>query len=196
MNGIEKIVARLEADSKAEIDALNAETAAQCEAIRQEYSDKAKALFEEKIKAGTAACAAQEERLAGAADMEARKQLLAFKQQLVSKAFEEAERRLADLPREEYIAFLASLAAKAATYGTEELVFNARDAKEVGSAVAKAANAALGAKGHLTVSEETRQISGGLIVKQGDIETNCALDMLVAMQRSALASQVAEVLFT
>ena len=128
--------------------------------------------------------------------MEARKQLLAFKQQLVSKAFEEAERQLAELPREEYIAFLASLAAKAATYGTEELVFNARDAKEVGSAVAKAANAALGAKGHLTVSEETREISGGLIVKQGDIETNCALDMLVSMQRSALASQVAEVLFT
>ena len=195
MNGIEKIVARLEADTQAEIDALSAETAAQCEAIRAEYGAKAQAEYEARIKAGTDACAVQSERLAGAADMEARKHLLAFKQMLVSGVFEEAVRQLAALPRPEYIAFLASLAAKGAVYGTEELVFNARDAKEVGREVAKAANAALGEKGHLTVSEETREMPGGVIIKQGDIETNCAIDMLVSLQRSALASQVAEVLF-
>lgn len=195
MNGIDKIIARLEADTKAEIDALNAETAAQCSAIRTEYGVRAQAEYEEKIKAGTAACAARSERLSGTADMEARKHLLAFKQSLVSEAFREAVRQLAALPKPEYVSFLANLAAKAAVYGTEELVFNARDAKEIGRDVAKAANALLGAKGHLTVSEETREMPGGVIVRQGDIETNCAIDTLVNMQRSELASQVAEVLF-
>ena len=195
MNGIDKIIARLEADSKAEIDALNAEAAAQCEAIRAEYSAKAQAEYDARMEAGKAECAAQGERLAGAADMEARKSFLTYKQMLVSNAFKEAEKKLAELPKPEYIAFLASLAAKGTVYGTEELIFNARDAKEVGREVAKAANAALGEKGHLTVSEETREIPGGVIIKQGDIETNCAIDMLVQLQRSELASQVAEVLF-
>ena len=195
MKGIEKIIARLEADTQAEIDALNAETATQCESILAEYSAKAQAEYEAKIKAGTAECAAQRERLAGAAGMEARKHLLTFKQKLVSDTFQAAVQQLTELPKPEYVAFLASLAAKAAVYGTEELIFNPRDAKEVGREVAKKANAALGAKGHLSVSEETREIPGGLIVRQGDIETNCAIDTLVQMQRSELASQVAEVLF-
>jgi len=195
MKGIEKIVARLEADTKAEIDALNAETAARCEEIRSEYSEKAQAEYDAIIKAGTEACAAQKERLAGAADMEARKHLLTFKQHLVSETFKAATKQLCELPKAEYVRFLASLAAKATVYGTEELVFNARDAKEVGREVAKSANAMLGEKGHLTVAEETREMPGGVIIKQGDIETNCAIDMLVSMQRSELASQVAEVLF-
>ena len=195
MNGIDKIIARLEADAKAEIDALNAETAAQCEAISAEFSAKAQAEYEARMEAGKTACAAQAERLAGAADMEARKSLLTYKQMLVSNAFKEAEKKLAGLPKPDYIAFLASLAVKGTVYGTEELLFNARDVAEVGREVAKAANAALGEKGHLTVSEETREIPGGVIIKQGDIETNCAIDMLVQLQRSELASQGAEVLF-
>ena len=195
MKGIEKITARLEADAQAELDALYAETDARCEAIRAEYGARAQAEYEARLESGKAACAALRERMAGTADMEARKHLLTFKQKLVSDTFKAAVQQLAALPRPEYIAFLASLAAKAAVYGTEELIFNPRDAKEVGREVTKKANAALGEKGHLTVSEETREIPGGLIVRQGNIETNCAIDTLVQMQRSELASQVAEVLF-
>jgi V/A-type H+-transporting ATPase subunit E len=195
MNGIDKIIARLESDTQSEIDALNDETSARCEAIRQAFGEKAQAVYDERIKAGAEECRLQGERLASAADMESRKSMLAFKQELVSGVFDAAVERIAALPRAEYVAFLASLAAKAAVYGTEELLFNAKDANEVGRDVAKAANAKLGAKGKLTVSEETRDIPGGVIVRHGDIETNCAIDILVQLQRSDLASRVAEVLF-
>ena len=195
MNGIDKIIARLQSDTQTEIDALNAETEARCAALRAEYAEKAQAVYDARIRTGTEECRVQGERLASAADMESRKGMLAFKQSLVSDAFLGAVKQLTELPRDEYVSFLACLAAKAAADGTEELVFNAKDAAAVGADVAKEANALLGAKGRLTVSPQTRDIPGGVIVRQGDIETNCAVDVLVQMQRSALASQVAEVLF-
>ena len=195
MNGIEKIVARMETDAEAERTALQAETDAQCEALRAEYEEKAQKEYSDRLQKGMEECRARAERLAGTADMEARKSILNFKQNMISDIFKDAERQLAALPKADYIRFLASLAAKAAAYGDEELVFNEADAKEVGKEVAKAANALLGAKGHLTVAEETRKIPGGIIIKHGDIETNCAVDTLVQLRRSELAPQVAEMLF-
>lgn len=195
MTGLDKIIARLETDAQAEIDAVRADAEAQCAAIAEEYRQKADADYAARLAAGRREAAQREERLAGAADMEARKKLLAFKQKMVTDVFSAAAEKLVSLPREDYIAFLAGQAARAAATGSEELVFNARDAKEVGREVARAANAILGREGHLTVSDETREISGGVIVRQGDIEANCAVETLVRLRRGELAAQVAELLF-
>ena len=103
-----------------------------------------------------------------------------------------------ELPKEEYVAFLASQSAKAAECGTEELIFNAKDRKEVGADAAKKANEMLKAKGiegKLTVSEETRDIPGGVIVRQGNIESNCSVDVIAQLYKNELSSQVAEILF-
>ena len=198
MNGIEKITAKLESEARAEIEAINAETAAKCEEIKKEYEKKAQDEYWKRVQAGTKSVENRVERLASAADMEAKKSILAFKQEMVSKAFDRAVQNISEMPREEYIAFLAGHTAKAASTGTEELIFNARDKKEFGADTAKAANALLkkkGLAGGLTVSDETREIPGGLIVKQGDIEVNCSVDILVQLYRNELASQVAEILF-
>ena len=198
MKGIDKIFQRLVADTEAEIAALNAETAEKREAILAEYRQKAQEAYETRMQEGAKACEARMQRLSSTADTEARKGVLSFKQELVSKAFAAAEEKLCQLPREEYIRFLGGLAAKASSFGTEELVFNEKDAASVGREVCKAANALLrerGLTGGLTVSEETREIPGGLILRQGNIEVNCAVDTLLRMSRGELASQVAEILF-
>ncbi len=198
MNGIEKISNRLVADAEAEIAALNAETAEKCEEIRAEYDRRAQEEYRSRIAEGTKAVETRVQRLASAAEMEAKKSILAFKQEMVAKAFADAAEKLANLPRDKYVQFLASQAAAAASAGTEELIFNARDKAAVGADVAAAANALLdgkGVKGALTVSSETREISGGVIVRKGNIEVNCAVETLVQLRRSELASQVAEILF-
>ena len=199
MNGIERISQRLISDAEAEIAALNAETEEKCQAIRAEYEEKARQAYDARIQEGTRACQQRAERYASAAELEAKKSILAFKQEQVAKTFDAAAAQLAKLPREAYVTFLAQQAAAAASCGEEELVFNAEDAANVGKAVAKAANELLrerGVNGNLTVSEQTRPIPGGVIVRMGDIEVNCAVDMLVEMRRGELAAQVAELLFT
>ena len=198
MNGIEKISNRLVADAEAEIAALNAETQARCDEIRTEYEQKAQEEYQSRMAEGVKTAETRLQRLGSAAEMEAKKSILAFKQEMVAKAFDEAEKTLAALPEERYVSFLAAQAAAAAASGSEELVFNARDKAAVGAKVAKAANALLegrGIPGALKVSAETREITGGVIVRQGNIEVNCAVETLVQLRRSELASQVAEILF-
>ena len=199
MNGIEKISNRLVADAEAEIAAMNAQTRERCDEIRTVYEQKAQAEYESRMAEGVKAAETRLQRLGSAAEMEAKKSILAFKQEMVAKAFDEAAKKLTNLPKEQYVQFLASQAAAAASAGTEELIFNDRDKAAVGADVAKAANALLqqkGVKGALTVSAETRPISGGVIVRQGNIEVNCAVETLVQLRRSELASQVAEILFS
>lgn len=198
MNGIEKISDRLVADAEAEIAALNAETKAKCDEITAEFQKKAQEEYQSRMAEGVKAAETRLQRLGSAAEMEAKKSILAFKQEMVAKAFADASEKLANLPQEQYVQFLAAQAAAAASTGAEELIFNARDKAAVGEAVAKAANALLaqkGVKGALKVSDETRAISGGVIVRQGNIEVNCAVETLVQLRRSELASQVAEILF-
>lgn len=49
--------------------------------------------------------------------------------------------------------------------------------------------------GMLTLSEETRDIKGGFIMVDGDVEINCAFETLVRLQREKLEKKVADVLF-
>ena len=196
MTGIEKIVARLEADAQADCDAAAEASRQECETILAQYYQQAQDEYEKRLRDGLLACSQREERLASAAEMEAKKDLLAFKQSMVDEVFTTAVDRLASLPREDYVNFLSRLAAQASQYRCEELIFNEKDAASVGKDVCKAANAILGHGACLTVSEETRDIPGGFIAKQGNIETNCALDTMVQLRRSDLASQVAELLFS
>ena len=49
--------------------------------------------------------------------------------------------------------------------------------------------------GMLTLSEETRPIQGGFIMVDGDVETNCAFEVMVRLQREALERDVAQTLF-
>ncbi|MBR1496567.1 MAG: V-type ATP synthase subunit E [Oscillospiraceae bacterium] len=196
MNGIDKIISRLEADAHSEIDAVKAASDRECDGILSEYADKAKAAYDDALRRGKEASAQREERMASAADMEAKKAMLSFKQELVGGVFSLAVERLGQLPEKEYVSFLAAQAAQAAASGSETLIFNPKDAKSVGEKVAAAANKRLGDKGKLQVAKETRDIPGGLIVKNGDIETNCAIDMLVQLRRGELAGKVAEILFS
>ena len=198
MNGIERLSQRLIDDAQAKIAEIDAETAEKCEAILDDVRRQAKEAYDARMQEGAAERETRMQRLGSTAEMEAKKSILAFKQEMIGRVFDNAVEKLVSMPREQYVQFLAGLAAKAATQGTEELVFNERDAAAVGKDTVKAANALLKEKGrraHLTLSEKTRDIPGGLIVRQGNIEVNCSVDTLVQMNRSELATQVAGILF-
>ena len=47
----------------------------------------------------------------------------------------------------------------------------------------------------LTLSEQTREIKGGFIMVDGDVEINCAFETLVRLQREGMEKKVADTLF-
>ena len=192
MNGIEKITGRIEADAQEQAKAIAAEAEARCAEIRADYDKQAQDQYWARVRDGVKAC------MGRLAEMEARKSVLALKQEMVDAAFAAALDKICTMPQADYVAYLAKLAAQAATTGTETLVFNAKDQAACGQAVVDAANALLaqqGKPGRLTMSQATRDLRAGFVLQQGDIEVNCAVETIAELCRSDLAAQVAEVLF-
>ena len=113
MKGTEKIIAHIRSDAKEQADAILAQAEQQCASIRADYEKQAKELYREKIRAGTADCQDRVDSMDRIARMEAKKGILALKQQMVSESFDKACDMIINLPKEQYAAFLARLAAKA-----------------------------------------------------------------------------------
>ena len=221
MNGIDKITQRIGADTQAEIDRILADAAAQAEAAADKFRTQAEAEDRDLLAKSERAAAEREERLVSAAQMEARKTLLTAKQEMVERAYQRALEKLRSLPQEQYVELLV----RASSTGREEVVFSTEDREGAGKAAVARANELLAkeaapelplgdgvvanllnkvaagvsafAQGTamLAVSEETRDISGGFILKDGRIEVNCTFDALVRAEREQTAGEVAKLLF-
>lgn len=195
MKGTEKIIAHIQADAQAQCDAILAAAREQCNAIAEDFAAQAEAAYGEKIRAGVKSCADEADSAARLGRMEAKKELLALKQEMISKSFEAAEKKLVSLPEEQYIELLARLAANASVTGDEEIVLNEADRARVGQAVVKAANGKLGKQGALTLSTAAGEFDGGLILRRGNIEVNCTTALLVELCRGEMSAAIAGVLF-
>ena len=192
MKGTEKIIAHIEADAKAQADVILAEAREKCAAVKAKYDEQAARLYSDKIRDGVKACQDQEDSALRISRMEARKSVLAVKQEMVEKSFDLATKQIVALPDEQYVAFLADLVKKAGPAGDEEIILNAADRARIGEALVKAVNAG-GAK--MKLSKETRDLIGGLILRRGSIETNCSVELLVELCRGELSAKLADVLF-
>ena len=194
MKGTEKIIAHIGADAKAQADAILAQAEARCAEIREGYEQQAKQAYAERIRAGVKANQDRLDSMERLAKMEGRKAVLALKQDMVAESFDRACDQLVNLPAAEYGTFLAKLAVKASVTHDEEVVLNARDRKALGDKVIEAANKALGG-GKLTLSKETGDFKGGLILRRGSIEANCTAELLVDLCREEMVAELAGVLF-
>ena len=198
MKGIDKITSRIIADAEAECRDVKRESDERCAAVRAENEKRAQDEYWRLVREGVKDTEQRVQRIDRAARLEAKKSVLNMKQEAVSRAFDLAKDKIAELPERDYVAFLAREAAEAAITGQEEVIFCERDRKSVGAKAVKAANELLAAKGMpglLTLSDATRDMAGGLMLKQGDIEVNCTVDTLLDLTRDELAARVADVLF-
>ena len=198
MNRIDKITERIKIDAENEVAQIRAQSLADCLEAEGRYNIKAQKEYENLIAAGKQTAQQRAERVIRTANTEAKKQILIFKQEMVEKAFEQAVSKLLNLPEDKYVELLAFLSVKAARTGNERLIFSPKDREKYGERAVEAANGVLKSNGKtagLTLSEETRDISGGVIVTDGQVETNCDLKAMADAQRNALKGHVAKILF-
>ena len=193
MNGIETIIQRLNTDAKAETDALLDKARQDAAAVTARCQAQADKETADLAARNQRAAAEREERLVSAAQMEARKTILAAKQAVMEEVYAKALEKLRGLPQDRAVEVLASLLNEAAPQGKGEVLFSAQDRETVGRAAVDAANAQNG--GQLTLSDETAGIPGGFILRNGSIEVNCAYDTLIRLQKTETAGQVARQLF-
>lgn len=138
------------------------------------------------------------QRFRAAGEMEDRKNVLKMRQDTIDEAFSAALSRIAELPDEKYSLFIEDVLIKAAKDEEGDLVMNKKDKQRLGRQFVDKINAkfkAMGKKAMLKLAEENLNSCGGFVVRYGEMEINCTLEVLLNMARPNLEAEVAAILF-
>jgi V/A-type H+/Na+-transporting ATPase subunit E len=219
MTGLEKVTGKIIADAEADARAVLAEARADCDAAAAAAAEKT-----EKECDGLRDAAGREgealiRRAKSASETARRDVLLETRSGLVGEAYRRAEKEIRDLSSEKYAALLAGMLKAALRrqledeqeslrlYGEDiapaayEILLNERDRKAYGQGLIDGVRAGNLAKVGLTRPEavtlpnETADITGGLILRCGEVEINCSLRMMFDEVRSRTEGRVSGILF-
>lgn len=192
MNGIDKVAGRILSDAEAEARAIRDEAEKRSRELMAAANRDAEELKQKLLAEGEEAAERQFRLAVSNQETAEKKETLRLKQELLTEAFDRAVLRLRALEGEKYVSLLARLALDACETGKEEIILNPKDRAQYGEKLMER----LQAEGkEMTLSPETRPLVGGLILSQGRIEVNCALDTLARLRRSELSAGAAELLF-
>ncbi len=221
INGLEKITEKIlsEANEKAEQILVAAE--AESKKIADSYAERAEEIRERISSAAERDGKDMVSRAKSSAATAKRNAMLTARAELIDGVFDGALATALALPQAEYIDLLTGLLCAALTeqleaeynsrtlYGEEEamepevyeVLMNARDRERCGAAVVAGATKKLSGKvaadrlQKLKLSDKTVSIDGGLILRYGDIESNCSFSLLFAQLREELETEVSHCLF-
>ncbi len=188
---------RKEILAEAEREAKRIRRAAEEEAkrIKGEAEKAAKLIIDRRLRAAR-------ERILGEAEMEGRRKLMEAREEMVSRVFEEATKRIENLindeeRRDEYLEILSKLIAEAVErIGGSEFIISAneRDLELLKRNLGKIRRSLPSRELKLTLSEEPIECLGGVIVESGDRLKvyNNTLDGRLLRARRLLSAKVAE----
>lgn len=167
----------------------------------REFERKARCLGddlrEDAEKRAAADTAAVKERRKSVAELEARKMRLSVKQNAVTKCFETAIERIAAMPSDDYVEFLAKTVCELLASEEEaggELLLNARDREAIGGKLIQKVKD-LNTKGEVVLSQETIDAKGGFVLRSGNTFLNSTLETMVGAVKEELTPEVVRTLF-
>lgn len=219
MTGLDKITAKIISDAEAKAAEILGAADVECEKIRArlaEAADKEIRLLDE---AAEKECAAIIERARSSAASAKKDVLVKTKSEIMEEAYAAAFREIRNLPDSEYLDMLVGMLKGAVVrqldlerqnlelYGEEpvaeyyEVLLNPRDRERFGKSLINALNRKVVGKLKLSdiervrLSSDTVNIGGGLILRAGDIETNCSFEMLFVQVRRDTEQKVSAALF-
>ncbi len=219
MTGLERITEKILSDAKERARVILESAQEDCRAAAQSYAADAAEKREEIAARTMAEGEAIAARARAAAAMERRDILLAAKSAALDEVFLKAKKEITDTDfgkyRELLVALLscalldlASTERASRELGDEvadltrlEVLMNEKDRERFGAAVLSGARRVTERKvgseliSLLTLSDETADIEGGLILRAGDVEINCSLAVLLAEVRRDIEAKVAAILF-
>lgn len=196
MTGIDQITGKILEDAKSE-------AAIVLENTKQEIAERREALLREieqkksqDLAGAKTAADDRYERLLSSAELEAKKELLAAKREVLGEVFLKAKEKLSSLEKENYLGLLKELVLSAVVSGDEEILLSEKDKKAVGEELVLAVNKELGEKGKVVLSKETTRASGGVVVSGKETSINNTFDALLKSLEEKLVPELARELFS
>ncbi|MEA5085442.1 MAG: V-type ATP synthase subunit E [Lachnospiraceae bacterium] len=181
-NIIDKILTDAKAEAKAITDAAQKEADTVLEAANAKAQKESQALGE--LAQAEADKAAAKE--ISSAEMLAKKMILTQKQSILEEVIASAKAKLLSLTDVEYKVIIIGMLDKAEIDKDAEVIFSKKDKEAFGKEISE--------KGY-NVSDETRDIDGGFIVKKGDIEYNYSFESIISVEKEDIEQIAAEILF-
>jgi V/A-type H+-transporting ATPase subunit E len=188
-----EIKKKIETEARKEADAILAAASAEAEKIKKETDREIKAIEASYAERFNSEQPEILRRRKIVASLDVNRIELGVKQQAISDSFSEAVNLMANLPGDKYLALAEKLLLKAVETGEEVLQTGAGGKHITGEWLSKF-NEKHGKK--LTLGDSRIDASGGFILKNGNIETNCTWEMLVRWIKDDLEAEVAKRLFS
>ena len=221
-NGLNKITERILAEAKAEADRILEQAEADCRKIREDYAAQAEEIRQTLSDEAERKSADAIARAKSASAMQKRNIIGQKRSDLIDGVFSDAFDWVKKLSPEKYTDLLVGLLSAAMTeaitteqknhalFGDEdfepvsayEIVLNKNDRESCGKAVLEGLLRKLKGKiaadtlDKLKLSSKTVNIAGGGILRMGDIESNCSLEMIFSQLRRELEAEVSRALFS
>ncbi len=186
MNDGKIIIDKIIADAQAQADVILQEAKQEAERtllIATEKAEKEKIALHKQAEEEKQKIRAKE--ISGA-EMEGKKAILRTKQELLQEIVDTAHKRLCELPDAEYCQMIAGMLSKLDPADGTQLLVNAKD---------KARLAEVAAQKGFTILDRDCDISGGFIVKQGDIEYNYSFEAIISVEKEEMQQIAASILF-
>ncbi len=163
--------------AKANDEANEIMTAAKTKAAKE------KAKFDEMAKQEAQKAVAKE---ISSAEMRAKKLILSQKQECLEEVLKEAENKLLSLSGDKYKDTIITMIKNANVDSECEIILSKKDKDSFGDEISQM---------DYKVSGEVRDIDGGFIVKNGDIEYNYSFKSIISVQREDILQLAAGILF-
>lgn len=198
MDGAKKIKDRIIEDARKRAGKIIEDARLEAQSIIKDAEKQAfqrVAIMTEKAKEEAAL---YKQRFRAAGEMEDKRNILKMRQDTIDEAFSAALSRIAELPDDKYGLFMEDVLFKAAKDGEGELIINKKDKQRLGQQFVDNINAkfkAMGKKAMLKLAGEDLSSCGGFILRYGEMEINCTLEVLLNMARPNLEAEVAAILF-
>lgn len=187
MNGLQAIRERILDEARQAAAQIDEQAEKQVgEILSVAEQEKIKIVTEAEVKAEKQAEALLA-RARSTALMESRKKLLQARRQMIEQAISGAVERIRALPERQRIAYYRDLIASS-SIKDGEIILSAAD-RHLADQLLE------GRDGGLRLSDETGRFNGGLILRQGQVEDNLTLAIIVAGRRPELVRMAADVLF-
>ncbi len=193
-----KIVFKIEEEAAAEVAAILAaaktKADASAEKIIEEAHIKAQEIREESLLAAKEAAHRQEL----IAELEARKNSLDSKRQILEEAYLLAAKELAQLEEEKWKKLIIAIVRNASVTGQEKLCVPAKDLSKYQNGFLLEINAALAAKGkrgELSLAEEAAPFADGVLLIGKNSDVDCSFATILQEMRRKTEREVAAILF-
>lgn len=190
------ILTRIEQDAREAAASMLREAQAKAGELRASSDSKIAKDREATIEQARLDAIATDDRMQRMAKLDARKELLAAKRDVLDEAFVRALDKMAAMPDEQARAFGLGMLLDAAT-GDETLIPDTMSAwcdqrfvDMANEALAKAGKAS-----GIKLSNEKRQLGGGFVLARGGLEVNCSYKAAVDARRMDIEAEVATLLF-